>query len=346
MSMFQDLFCDRRMFGACPVGALEDLPIRLIAACNPYKKHSADMIERLEQAGLGFKEQHHLERGVGGVPMRQLVYRVSPLPQSLEQLVFDFGTLDSQVEKAYVASIVGRRLGASSDVRAAQDGEDIPDIPDGAPDKEVHVMLLPVGQHTVPTTVAEEASSSIVLKGGDTWEDVQTKIKRRLQIFVGEYDDFSRLYAVLHLASGQPVKDFGAIEAGAVLVVKNVIDGLDESQAKQLTDILVCCQAFMRERTDECSFVSLRDVERAVSVFQFFWARRMRERVCSSPIPVAEGQAEGQEEGQDWRCDAFAMACIVAVAVCYRCKLTEGVPSARAEQRAARRADEHAVLVK
>ena len=324
MSMFQDLFCDRRMFGACPVGALEDLPIRLIAACNPYKKHSADMIERLEQAGLGFKEQHHLERGVGGVPMRQLVYRVSPLPQSLEQLVFDFGTLDSQVEKAYVASIVGRRLGASSDVRAAQDGEDIPDIPDGAPDKEVHVMLLPVGQHTVPTTVAEEASSSIVLKGGDTWEDVQTKIKRRLQIFVGEYDDFSRLYAVLHLASGQPVKDFGAIEAGAVLVVKNVIDGLDESQAKQLTDILVCCQAFMRERTDECSFVSLRDVERAVSVFQFFWARRMRERVCSSLIPVAEVQAEGQEEGQDWRCDAFAMACIVAVAVCYRCKLTEG----------------------
>ena len=139
------------------------------------------MIERLEQAGLGFKEQKTLERGVGGVPMRQLVYRVSPLPQSLEQLVFDFGTLDSQVEKAYVASIVHKRLGPSTEVRAAQHGVAIPAVPDDALDKVVRLVLLPIGQPTV-SAAAADAAASIVLKAGDTLVDIQIKMKRKLQM--------------------------------------------------------------------------------------------------------------------------------------------------------------------
>ena len=53
-----------------------------MAACNPYRKHSEELIKRLEQAGLGYHV--HADKTsdkLGHVPMRRLVYRVQPLPQ-------------------------------------------------------------------------------------------------------------------------------------------------------------------------------------------------------------------------------------------------------------------------
>ena len=44
----------------------------------------------------------------GRIPMRQLVYRVHALPQSLLPLVWDFGQLNADVERLYIKQIVNR----------------------------------------------------------------------------------------------------------------------------------------------------------------------------------------------------------------------------------------------
>ena len=44
----------------------------------------------------------------GRVPMRRLVYRVQPLPQSMLPLVWDFGQLDTNVEEMYIKQMVRR----------------------------------------------------------------------------------------------------------------------------------------------------------------------------------------------------------------------------------------------
>ena len=45
---------------------------------------------------------------LGRVPMRRLVYRVQPLPQSMLPLVWDFGQLNTAVEELYIRQMVIR----------------------------------------------------------------------------------------------------------------------------------------------------------------------------------------------------------------------------------------------
>ena len=45
---------------------------------------------------------------VGYIPMRQLVYRVQALPQSILPLVWDFGQLTIEVEQLYIKQMVHR----------------------------------------------------------------------------------------------------------------------------------------------------------------------------------------------------------------------------------------------
>ena len=45
---------------------------------------------------------------LGHVPMRRLVYRVQPLPQSMLPLVWDFGQLNTEVEEMYIRRMVKR----------------------------------------------------------------------------------------------------------------------------------------------------------------------------------------------------------------------------------------------
>ena len=55
-------------------------------------------------------------------------------------------------------------------------------------------------------------------------------------------------------------------------MVRNVrVDqGLEQSEENQFISVLCISQEFMRERKDECSFVSLRDVERTLTIFKWF----------------------------------------------------------------------------
>ena len=45
---------------------------------------------------------------LGDIPLRQLVYRVHPLPKSMIPLVWDFGQLDAETEEAYARQIISR----------------------------------------------------------------------------------------------------------------------------------------------------------------------------------------------------------------------------------------------
>ena len=44
----------------------------------------------------------------GSIPLRQLVYRVHPLPESMRPLVWDFGQLTHHTEELYTRQIVRR----------------------------------------------------------------------------------------------------------------------------------------------------------------------------------------------------------------------------------------------
>lgn len=134
---------------------------------NPYRKHSSEMIAKLESAGLGFYTSTNETRDrIGHIPMRQLVYRVQPLPTSLQPLVWDFGHLEESVERAYIEELV---------------------------------------------------------------KDLLPPVKQRLP--------------------------------------ENAI------QLKLIVKLIGVAQEFMRERKDECSFVSIRDIERCIRVSKWFMSK-------------------------------------------------------------------------
>lgn len=104
----KEILCDQSMKGK-PLKAGSGL--KIIAACNPYRKHSPEMVERLEHAGLGYRvKADETEDRLGKVPLRQLVYRVHPLPPSMASLVWDFGQLSDSTELSYIKLIVQKKV--------------------------------------------------------------------------------------------------------------------------------------------------------------------------------------------------------------------------------------------
>ncbi|KAJ7339358.1 hypothetical protein OS493_005752 [Desmophyllum pertusum] len=102
--MIKEIMVDRR----CNGRPLSDR-LKFIVACNPYRRHTDEMIQNLETAGLGYRvrAEETVER-LGRIPLRHLVYRVHPLPESMRSLVWDFGQLAPEVEELYTRQIVGR----------------------------------------------------------------------------------------------------------------------------------------------------------------------------------------------------------------------------------------------
>nr|XP_055971345.1 E3 ubiquitin-protein ligase RNF213 [Sorex fumeus] len=110
ISCIKEVLCDRTVDG-WPLAP--DSGLHIIAACNPYRKHTQETIERLESAGLGYRVRaEETAEKLGSVPLRQLVYRVHALPPSLVPLVWDFGQLQDATEKLYIRQIV-RQLAES-----------------------------------------------------------------------------------------------------------------------------------------------------------------------------------------------------------------------------------------
>ncbi|XP_042198225.1 E3 ubiquitin-protein ligase rnf213-alpha isoform X2 [Callorhinchus milii] len=198
ISCIKEVLCDQTIDG---VPLARDTGLRIIAACNPYRKHTAEMIERLESAGLGYRVRAgETEDKLGSIPLRQLVYRVQALPPSMIPLVWDFGQLNDATEKIYIQQIV-QRLTLSHSVPA-------PSVP-------------------------------------------------------------------------------------------------------RVVQVLSASQGFMRQRQDECSFVSLRDVERCMRVFVWFYTHRqmLLERLREFHEAI-ERVYDGPRDEAMW-------ALVLAVGVCY-----------------------------
>ncbi|XP_033923494.1 LOW QUALITY PROTEIN: E3 ubiquitin-protein ligase RNF213 [Melopsittacus undulatus] len=160
ISSIKEVLCDRTVQGKPLVSGSG---LQIIAACNPYRKHTPEMIQRLELAGLGYRvKAEETKDKLGSIPLRQLVYRVHALPPSMIPLVWDFGQLNNLTEKIYIQQIVQK-----------------------------------VTEH-IP---------------------------------------------------------------------------MEQSEAELITEVLFTSQQYMRQRDDECSFVSLRDVERCMEVFRWFYKR-------------------------------------------------------------------------
>ena len=89
LSLITEIFINRTYYG----NPISD-NIRLIGACNPYRKRK----KKKKKCGLSFSEDNDDE----------LVYLVNPLPQSLLYYVFSFGRIDDDDEKKYIYSIIER----------------------------------------------------------------------------------------------------------------------------------------------------------------------------------------------------------------------------------------------
>ncbi|XP_073901038.1 E3 ubiquitin-protein ligase RNF213 isoform X4 [Castor canadensis] len=205
ISCIKEVLCDQTM-GGRPMK--KDSGLHIIAACNPYRKHSQEMICYLEAAGLGYRvSAEETTDRLGSIPLRQLVYRVHALPPSLIPLVWDFGQLNDTAEKLYILQIVQRLV--------------------------------------------------------------------------------------------------DSIE-------------VDEVETRVITDVLSASQGFMRKRQNECSFVSLRDVERCVKVFQWFYEHS---RMLSAELNAF--LCESGVSKNNFERNPVLWSLVMAVGVCYHASLEE-----------------------
>ncbi|XFF88667.1 hypothetical protein AB1E18_014886 [Capra hircus] len=205
ISCIKEVLCDHTV-GGQPLA--ENSGLHIIAACNPYRKHTQEMICRLESAGLGYRvsAEETAER-LGSIPLRQLVYRVHALPPSLIPLVWDFGQLNDSAEKLYIHQIVQR-------------------------------------------------------------------------------------------------------------LVKSI--KMVQSETHVITEVLSASQGFMRKRQNECSFVSLRDVERCVKVFKWFYDHS--EMLLSK---LDSFLSKTRVIQNDFERDPVLWSLVLAIGVCYHASLEE-----------------------
>ncbi|KAK3097976.1 hypothetical protein FSP39_014985 [Pinctada imbricata] len=209
IGIIKEIMCDRSINGI-PLKISNNL--KIVAACNPYRKHSEKLIRRLEQAGLGYHvDADKTTDKMGRVPMRRLVYRVQPLPQSMLPLVWDFGQLNTDVEEIYIRQMV----------------------------------LRFVNSGRLPSVAGIE---------------------------------------------------------------------------KNISKILTVSQNFMRQLKDECSFVSLRDVERVLEVMSWFYNQTTGEHMTPLFRLMNRDQIDDTEEENDTQeeeIDNITRSLLLALGVCY-----------------------------
>ncbi|XP_060604558.1 E3 ubiquitin-protein ligase rnf213-beta-like, partial [Ruditapes philippinarum] len=78
---------------------------------------------------------------------------------------------------------------------------------------------------------------------------------------------------------------------------------------KVVSDILTASQYYMREQKDECSFVSLRDVDRVLSMMSWFYAQSQGERTL---YKLMDKKFDGDDQVDD-----LTRSLILALGVCY-----------------------------
>ncbi|KAF6032077.1 hypothetical protein EB796_009577 [Bugula neritina] len=257
IGLVKEILCDGRMRGR-PLDKTSGL--KIIAACNPYRRHTPDMIEKLKRAGLGYNvSQEDTKDKFGQIPMRHLVYRVQALPQSLLPLVWDFGTLDS----GPIRTVDEHRPGSS-------------------------VELI------------------------------------YIQRMIVKFNSNGRKNGGLN---------FGFLTS-RVAIVLNIT------------------QSFMRQQKDECSFVSLRDIQRVLEVSRWFYSQRDHlfaamddlhdKRATGLAMEVPDGgdldeeellaaQQEREDRLEKMKRNYAVRSMVLALGVCYFARLEENTRRRYAE---------------
>ncbi|XP_061556782.1 E3 ubiquitin-protein ligase rnf213-alpha isoform X1 [Phycodurus eques] len=212
ISSIKEVLCDKTVKGE---SLLADTGLQIIAACNPYRKHTNKMIKRLESAGLGYRVRaEETDEKLGSIPLRQLVYRVQALPPSMIPLVWDFGQLNDKTEEIYIDQIVKRLV----------ENQNIP-----------------------------------------------------------------------------------------------------QNYFKWITQALSASQKYMRGRTDECSFVSLRDVERCMQAFVWFYDNRSRFLADLEEFDSVQNRKKQCAQNGPKERDPVMWSLIMALGVCYHASLEQKV---------------------
>ena len=96
LTLLKEIFINRTFNGE----KLED-NIRLIGACNPYRKK----LNAFEKCGLTVEDDED-DKDDKDDKVNNLVYKVQPLPQSLLYYTFSFGSITKEDEKKYIKSII------------------------------------------------------------------------------------------------------------------------------------------------------------------------------------------------------------------------------------------------
>eukprot|EP00004_Rigifila_ramosa_P001109 TRINITY_DN1107_c0_g1_i3.p1 TRINITY_DN1107_c0_g1~~TRINITY_DN1107_c0_g1_i3.p1 ORF type:complete len:6204 (+),score=1430.96 TRINITY_DN1107_c0_g1_i3:1580-18613(+) len=78
--------------------------IQILAALNPYRKKT-----KMENEGPGLVFQLKKSESIPD-PMSSLVYRVHPVPHTLQDFIFDFGSLSENAEQRYIRSMVEDKI--------------------------------------------------------------------------------------------------------------------------------------------------------------------------------------------------------------------------------------------
>eukprot|EP00928_Gymnodinium_smaydae_P026154 TRINITY_DN20620_c0_g1_i1.p1 TRINITY_DN20620_c0_g1~~TRINITY_DN20620_c0_g1_i1.p1 ORF type:complete len:1377 (+),score=394.33 TRINITY_DN20620_c0_g1_i1:376-4131(+) len=114
MGLFKTIIVDRMHRGR-PLPA----NVRVVSCCNPYRQRTN---KELEAVALTYEHKGEGGEATGIVdPMRNLVYRVHPLPESLMDVVSDFGALTDKSQALYIRAILCKELMPPMEVQLQKD---------------------------------------------------------------------------------------------------------------------------------------------------------------------------------------------------------------------------------
>ena len=99
MGLISEIIVGRTLFGV----ALNS-KIHVLAACNPYRKRKNMEVS----TGLAYQAPNRDDLFVD--ELRDLVYRVHPIPKRMQEYIFDFGSLSASVEESYVKAMVAAQI--------------------------------------------------------------------------------------------------------------------------------------------------------------------------------------------------------------------------------------------
>eukprot|EP01119_Soliformovum_irregulare_P009249 TRINITY_DN2247_c0_g1_i2.p1 TRINITY_DN2247_c0_g1~~TRINITY_DN2247_c0_g1_i2.p1 ORF type:complete len:1952 (+),score=519.45 TRINITY_DN2247_c0_g1_i2:40-5856(+) len=102
MGLFKEIICDRTINGK-----MIPEKVKTLAACNPYIRYK----KKLETIGLVFRHAIGSESDIQDA-LRDLVYRVHPLPHSMSEYVWDYGQVEGNEEMQYIRAIISKYDGA------------------------------------------------------------------------------------------------------------------------------------------------------------------------------------------------------------------------------------------